>query len=130
MSANRRIEARVMGSFRVAATASASGRLLLQATIFISLGRKRESSDRLDPGLMAFYQRPLRLSMNGGRRRGRWRILATGLTEYHVVDATGGFGGNDHGDIGPVMIQRASGNIVELDHFAAFVAGCGLHRPL
>ena len=40
MSAKRRIEARVSGSFSVAATASASGRLLLQATIFMLFGRQ------------------------------------------------------------------------------------------
>ncbi len=54
ISANRRIEARVSGNFNVAATASASGRLLLQATIFMQLGRTEESSDRLDSGLGAF----------------------------------------------------------------------------
>ena len=35
MSAKRRTEARVSGRLRIAATASASGRLLLQATIFM-----------------------------------------------------------------------------------------------
>jgi hypothetical protein len=44
----------VSGNFNVAATASASGRLLLQATIFMWLGRTEESSDRLDSGLGAF----------------------------------------------------------------------------
>src|ERR1700733_789306 len=35
MSANRRTDARVSGRFRLAATALARGRLLLQATIFM-----------------------------------------------------------------------------------------------
>src|SRR5271166_3469547 len=38
MSAKRRTEARVSGRLSAAATASASGRLLLQATIFMRLG--------------------------------------------------------------------------------------------
>ncbi len=46
--------ARVSGNFSVAATASARGRLLLQATIFMLLGRCGGSSDRLDAGTAAF----------------------------------------------------------------------------
>jgi hypothetical protein len=54
MSAKRRIEARVNGNFNVAAIASASGRLLLQATIFMSFGRQLRSSNRFYAGLAAF----------------------------------------------------------------------------
>src|ERR1700746_1311985 len=93
MSAKRRIEARVRGSFSVAATASASGRLLLQATIFIPLGCQGGSSGRpFDAGVLAFYQRPLGLSMNRlvriggalGRRPAVVRLVA-GLAGGGVV---------------------------------------------
>jgi hypothetical protein len=54
MSAKRRIEALVNGRFNVQATASASGRLALQATIFMLLDRGWWSSHRLDAGTLAF----------------------------------------------------------------------------
>src|SRR5271165_7690340 len=115
MSAKRRIEARVSGSFNVAATASARGRLLLQATIFMLFGRPEGSSHRLDAGLAAFYQRLLCLSMN------RLTRFAPGLARDHVVHPARRLGCHHNGDIGPVMVERTGGNFVELHHFAAFV---------
>src|SRR5262249_38545183 len=123
MSAKRRIEARVSGSFKVAATASASGRLLLQATIFMLFGRQLGSSGRFYAGFAAFYQRCLRLS--------NWLArLASRLARDHVVDATRRLGGHGDRDVGPVVVERASGNLVELEDLAAFVATRRADRPL
>src|SRR6478752_3298673 len=124
MSAKRRIEARVSGSFSVAATASASGRLLLQATIFMLFGRQTGSSDRLYTGFAAFYQRLVPLSMN------RLARLAPGLAVEHVVHTARGLGRHHHGDVRPVVVERAHRDLVELDHLAALVAAGRFHRPL
>src|SRR6516165_815845 len=111
MSAKRRIEARVSGNFSVAATASARGRLLLQATIFMLLGRKRGSPGRLDAGRAAFYQRLPCLSMNGAGR------IPAGLAQDHIVNPSCRLSGNHHGHVSPVMIERTRGNVVELHDF-------------
>src|SRR4051794_17324130 len=124
MSAKRRMEAPVSGSFNVAATASARGRLLLQATIFMLFCCQVGSSDRFYAGLAAFYQRLLRLSMNGLAR------LPAGLAGDHVVHPPGRLGRDHDGNVGPVAGERARGNVVELHDLAAFVAARDLHGPL
>src|SRR5689334_21911587 len=124
ISAKRRIDARVRGSCRVAATASTRGRLLLQATSFIVSGRLVTSSDQFYPaGLAAFYQRLLWLSMN------RLPRLPAGLPRDHVVDPAGGLGCHDHRNVCPEVVQRSGRNVVELHHLAAFIATRQLDRP-
>src|SRR4051812_46005065 len=102
MSAKRRTEALVNGRLSEAATASASGRLLLQATIFMLLRRKGGSSHRSHgAGILAFYQSPLGLSMNLLSRH------VAGLAPDDVIDATRSLAGDHHGDVRPVVVQRA-----------------------
>src|SRR5262249_7543915 len=104
--------------------ASARGRLLLQATIFIVSGRPVTSSDRFYPaGLAAFYQRFLRLSMNWLAR------LPAGLPGNHVVDPAGGLGRHDHRHVCPVVVQRPGWNIVELHDLAALIPTRQLDGP-
>src|SRR4051794_34280228 len=98
MSAKRRMEAPVSGSFNVAATASARGRLLLQATIFMLFCCQVGSSDRFYAGLAAFYQRLLRLSMNGLAR------LASRLPGNHVIHPARGLARHDHRHVGPETV--------------------------
>src|SRR6185312_7234138 len=56
--------------------------------------------------------------------------IAARLAVYHIVDPVGGFGGDHHGNVAPVMIKCAGGNFIELDHAAAFIAAPGLDDPL